>query len=1466
MANRIKIRRGSGTPTTSNTEAYELAYDYSADILYIHDGASNTMVPIGGGGDADTLDGLDSTQFLRSDADDETSGELTAAEFIGPLRGPVKFTAKADVAITKGDAVYVSGISGNTPTVDIADANDSNKMPAFGIAQETVSANASIEIITFGDLSNINTFSYEEGDVLYVSTSGTTGNTLTATPPSGESSLIQNIGKVLRRDSSVGRIKVGGAGRSNATPNLNQDKIFLGNASNQAVSTALSSIGLSKFNNDSGYLTSFDITTQTDPKYLRSDTADTATGLLTLNGGVHILSGTGGGKLRIKRNSSSTDGDDIVDLHLDDFGLYVDLDNDNDSDQSEFKFRYKTGGSFTNLLAFNSSSISYKGNTIPTISNMANDRIVTGSSSTTMRGENNLTFNGSTLSLTGALTASSTITTNYGVSFTNGNTNFIIYNNTGDDLIYLRDTTNGQMLQTWTTSSTTMHKNLSVSGNVNATGDINVSDDVILNVNANYIYLRDASGTLTRTFGMNSANTTYIGPIDAYAGGSVVYGISSNVLAHYFYTDGAIRMKLDGPVLDIPNTGDWSSILNNTNSGGLRLGTKDSGGTLAYQIELSNTGNYVKLNEDVQLPATKKLYLDGGGNTYITEEVADQITLRAGGGNYFKVSPTNGVVVNDPGANVDFRVEGDTNTHLLFTDASTDRVGIGTASPADKLHVYLSGSGTGLRLEGAGGQTAIRYQNDAQSWYTGINSAEQYYWYSSQLGATWGFINTDGNLYNYYNYIATTNDRGYLGRDSGGTVRTVIKIDSGNSILLGDSNLTGQVHAYPSQYLQVNSDAGWIQVGPKNSGWGHIETDRASFYFNKKLTVDEGIVQSYDEDLSLRRAQSTNDRIDIADNDIRFIADGTERFAANQNGLDLGASSANKIVHNNTSTRDKIRVWTSASYAIGMQSSFTFGGLENQYAMTFQMNNQSSERGFWWGDDGHNQAQGAMALTTAGELTVADSIRVGYGESDTTTPGASYKLDVSGNSLVTGTMFASTLQTDSGNLNLSGGGWGMNFYIDTDANSGDNYNFYSDNALRHILGGDGNVTFGKVSNPTLSIMNTGTAAGNGPTLEFGHDQGGGSRAAAIKTYLTDGSISNRTSLLRFHHTQSNVDVLKLQLGDNYVRQYQKGDTSDYLETIVNDDHVDFHVASGNYVKISTDHGYLQIGPQNTSHCHYTTDRSNHWFNTRVVIEGGTLDSYNEDLTLRRASSNNDRIVIEADQHSHYVNGSKKLEVKSTGIVAQGNSQSSTYFQCNQNGTTLKRYVSTWNSAVRTQDVLLNAYQSTLGDYVYLKASGNTSTTHGMLLNSDNYLFWGRADVVEGGVTNSATAPIADVCMRVDSSGNALFDGDVVAYSTTIASDARLKENVKDLNYGLKDVLDIRPVSFDWIDKRNGQHDIGVIAQEIEKIIPEVVVEVDTLNSEDTHKTVDYAKLTSVLIKAVQEQQQQINELKEKLNG
>jgi hypothetical protein len=90
--------------------------------------------------------------------------------------------------------------------------------------------------------------------------------------------------------------------------------------------------------------------------------------------------------------------------------------------------------------------------------------------------------------------------------------------------------------------------------------------------------------------------------------------------------------------------------------------------------------------------------------------------------------------------------------------------------------------------------------------------------------------------------------------------------------------------------------------------------------------------------------------------------------------------------HNTSSTRNKYSVYGSTGnpYVIGMQSSITYGGL-NDWGMTFQFNNET-DRGFWWGHENHSTAQGAMALTTDGRLTVARNIRVGYGESDTATP------------------------------------------------------------------------------------------------------------------------------------------------------------------------------------------------------------------------------------------------------------------------------------------------------------------------------------------------------------------------------------------------------------------------------------------------------------------------------------------------
>jgi len=165
------------------------------------------------------------------------NGEIEATTLIGDLRGATEFQAKAGEDITKGDPLYISSfdVSGNKPIVGIADADDSNKMPCFGLAKDTASNNSTVNVVTFGTLAGLNTSSFTLGDILYISTSGA----LTNIKPAGELAKIQNIGKVQRVHTSNGSIKVGGAGRTNDVPNLNLGNVFIGNASNQAETRGL---------------------------------------------------------------------------------------------------------------------------------------------------------------------------------------------------------------------------------------------------------------------------------------------------------------------------------------------------------------------------------------------------------------------------------------------------------------------------------------------------------------------------------------------------------------------------------------------------------------------------------------------------------------------------------------------------------------------------------------------------------------------------------------------------------------------------------------------------------------------------------------------------------------------------------------------------------------------------------------------------------------------------------------------------------------------------------------------------------------------------------------------------------------------------------------------------------------------------------------------------------------------------
>ena len=122
-------------------------------------------------------------------------------------------------------------------------------------------------------------------------------------------------------------------------------------------------------------------------------------------------------------------------------------------------------------------------------------------------------------------------------------------------------------------------------------------------------------------------------------------------------------------------------------------------------------------------------------------------------------------------------------------------------------------------------------------------------------------------------------------------------------------------------------------------------------------------------------------------------------------------------------------------------------------------------------------------------------------------------------------------------------------------------------------------------------------------------------------------------------------------------------------------------------------------------------------------------------------------------------------------------------------------------------------------------------------------------------------------LRLEADGDLQVKQDVVAYSS-IYSDERLKDDVKTIDSALEKVKKLRGVEFVWNKgSRKDEKDIGVIAQETEKVLPEIVREKKMglhTDSDEKFKTVDYDKLTAVLIESIKEQQKQIEELKSEI--
>jgi hypothetical protein len=155
-----------------------------------------------------------------------------------------------------------------------------------------------------------------------------------------------------------------------------------------------------------------------------------------------------------------------------------------------------------------------------------------------------------------------------------------------------------------------------------------------------------------------------------------------------------------------------------------------------------------------------------------------------------------------------------------------------------------------------------------------------------------------------------------------------------------------------------------------------------------------------------------------------------------------------------------------------------------------------------------------------------------------------------------------------------------------------------------------------------------------------------------------------------------------------------------------------------------------------------------------------------------------------------------------------------------------------------------------GEQVIFK-DGSANVGH-VDLDSDNFtlksLVSDKDFIVKG---NDGGSEITALTLDMSEAGAATFNNNVTAFS-----DIRLKSDINTLEFGLEKVNNLRGVTY----TRDGRENIGVIAQEVEEVLPNIVL---TADDEMGTKSVDYSRITAVLIEAVKELTKRVEELENK---
>ena len=245
-----------------------------------------------------------------------------------------------------------------------------------------------------------------------------------------------------------------------------------------------------------------------------------------------------------------------------------------------------------------------------------------------------------------------------------------------------------------------------------------------------------------------------------------------------------------------------------------------------------------------------------------------------------------------------------------------------------------------------------------------------------------------------------------------------------------------------------------------------------------------------------------------------------------------------------------------------------------------------------------------------------------------------------------------------------------------------------------------------------------------------------------------------------------------------------------------------------------------------------------------------ISSTGDDFYIKNEETNGDIRLQTQDGSELRINAGGNVEVTSGQLnvstdiyavnnVVSGNGSGATALTTNDGGGNANL---TFNHIGTSPDINGNAF----------RIETNVDSTSNGYMN-----FEGKSNV-----TQNVNVTLNDMARMYADSGDFHANGNVIAYSTTI-SDERLKENVEQVT-GALDMLDqVRGVTFDR--KDTGKKSAGVIAQELEKVMPYAIYEtalpLKTGSEDDVYKLVEYDALHAVLIEAIKELRAEVETLK-----